>query len=916
MGAHLMHYPEIKSKLSLESVLSHYGIKYDSRGKALCPWHNDKTPSLQLYFNTNSWTCFSGKCKAGSGDVIDLIRLMEGCTPHEAILKAKTLVGQDIIVSRKQQSEQVSEEERTHLLSKAFVFFGNALKQTKAASAYLEKRGLFKGIYAQMPIEVGYNGARFHYRAGRRGLNEQEKATWIKLGMMKPLGTGEANRQTYQSWAKDCVVFPLKNKKHQVVSFYGRSVVDEGDQKHYYLKERQGLYPQYPSIEKRLILTESVIDTASLMVADIIDDEMGVLACYGTNGLTAEHVEAIKSCKNLLEVIFFFDGDSAGLSAIDKHSKQLAGLEKELTISKVNTPEGEDINSLHLGHEPTVFKHLLENRTVLHLAKGKSDNLFSFNGINNGNNNGAATKTAVSIEKGQLYTAEPQHILYENERLRLHIWGGIDTGSLAKLRISLHVELKGVDNKSFRDEVNLYSFSQVKRISRHISEQLGISTTYVSKVLADLTSQLESYRLKLKNAERKRPVDERIRLSPQQRAEAMKFLKSPKLLRKTLELIEQSGLVGQQKNGLLLFLLYLSRFFASPLHAIIFGKSGSGKTWLQTKISDCLPPEDLRVVTSLTENTLYYSPQGFWKHKVLVIEDLEGVYQAFLPLRELMSKQEISKFTTDKDRQGNNVQLLLKVEGPICISGATTKEWIYEDNANRSYLLHIDESKSHLATVMEYQRKEYAGLLNKKAQEKAQILLQNVQRLLSPITVINPYAEQLILPDKVFKKLRTNMHYLKLIQLITFYAQHSREVKKTAEGVAYIESTINDIAWANRLIKESLLRKSDELSGKLRSFFETLKTMMEAKDKSEQSFYAKQIRAALRMNPMMVNRYLRELEMRSYIRRIGGNRKTGYEYQIELWEEYEALQAGIDLMDKNLDKIKAKVNGQVATSQV
>ena len=132
----------------------------------------------------------------------------------------------------------------------------------------------------------------------------------------------------------------------------------------------------------------------------------------------------------------------------------------------------------------------------------------------------------------------------------------------------------------------------------------------------------------------------------------------------------------------------------------------------------------------------------------------------------------------------------------------------------------------------------------------------------------------------------------------------------------YIESTINDITWANRLIKESLLRKSDELSGKLRSFFETLKQMMKGKDKSEQSFYAKQIRAVLRMNPMKVNRYLRDLESRGYIRQIGGNRKTGYEYQIELWEEYQALQDGIDLMDKNLDKIKERVNEKATTPQV
>ena len=85
-------------------------------------------------------------------------------------------------------------------------------------------------------------------------------------------------------------------------------------------------------------------------------------------------------------------------------------------------------------------------------------------------------------------------------------------------------------------------------------------------------------------------------------------------------------------------------------------------------------------------------PKTYWKHKVLFIEDLEGVYNAFLALREFMSKQSITKLTTDKDAKGNNVQKVLTAEGPVCVSGATTMESIYEDNANRSYLLHVDES--------------------------------------------------------------------------------------------------------------------------------------------------------------------------------------------------------------------------------
>jgi DNA primase len=907
-----MEISEIKANLSLQTVLDYYKIKADANGKANCPWHDDKTPSLQFYFNTNTFTCFSSNCTAGSGDMIDVIKLQEKCNTHEALLKATELARGNALIlpnvapfqktqNQPEQTNESTDQDRIELLTKAFTFFGNANKQTQIAKDYLEARKLGAGFGKGQFLEVGFNGARYHYRGG---MNEQEAKLWEEMGMIRLLGSKSGDRNNYRSWAKDCIIFPLKNKRDQIVSLYGRSVANEDDQKHYYMTGRKGLYPSHPrGCVKQLILTESIIDAASLIVAGILTAELAVLACYGTNGLTAEHIKAIEASKEITEIIFFFDGDQAGVLAVDKHSQQLAGLNKSLIISKINTPEGEDINSIHQGHEKTVFTHLLENRTILKLAESKE---FSFSTEN---------LTPPSGVGGLFDSRNPEHIIYQTAELQIHIWGGIEKHNLSKLKISLHVALKADKSKTFRDEANLYSYAQIKKTTQNISESLGISSTYISQVMSDLTQKLESYRLTLKTEFNTEKKDEKPKLSPEETKEAMNLLQSPSLLRKTLKLIEESGLVGQQKNGMLLFFLYLSRYFDEPLHAIIFGKSGSGKTYLQTKISDCIPPEDLRVVTSLTENTLYYSPKGFWKHKVLMIEDLEGVYQAFLPLREMMSKQEISKFTTDKDSQGNNVQLLLKVEGPICVSGATTKEWIYEDNANRSYLLLIDESKDHLDQVMDYQRREYAGQIDKTGQQKAKIQLQNAQRLLRKVKVINPFAQELKIPEMVFKKLRTNNHYLKLIQIISYYCQFNREIKTDSEGTIFIETNLEDISWANRLIKESLLTKSDELSGNLRQFFEILKGIMNQRKESEKSFYAKEIRQQLRLNPMTVNRHLRDLEMRSYIRQIGGNRKTGYEYIIELWEEYADLQKGIELMDEQLEQIKKRLE-KVSVTQV
>ena len=68
----------------------------------------------------------------------------------------------------------------------------------------------------------------------------------------------------------------------------------------YYTKNRIGLYPGYPNRgTKKLILTESVIDTASLLNNKEITESYALLSLYGTNGLTAEHIHAIQQIESL-----------------------------------------------------------------------------------------------------------------------------------------------------------------------------------------------------------------------------------------------------------------------------------------------------------------------------------------------------------------------------------------------------------------------------------------------------------------------------------------------------------------------------------------------------------------------------------------------------------------------------------------
>ena len=877
----------IKSCLNILTVLHHYNLSANKNGMLKCPFHDDKDPSLKVYTNTNTFNCFGcGK----AGDQIEFIQLKEKCSKHEAIEKAKTLANPLYIKNTKpmEQADDKNLLPRLAVLGKVAQDSKASFKRTAKARDYLRERGLNPD-----KMEVGYIGTDFG-----KGWNKQLKESGLQLGILK-----ESRQDTIVPKFRNCVLFFTKNDKGQIIDIYGRSINPNGEGKHFYLNgKHQGIYPAYPEPgTKTIIFTESFIDCATLEQQEELTEQYRFISLFGTNGFTSEIEAATRDLAELEETIFFLDGDKAGKEAVNKISEKLLQLKPNLKVTAVETPEGEDINSLVQGHNPEILKHLINERKPLSNKKEKQGN-----------------DTEVPQEpeptEPELNTNNPDKITYSENPpgvghgLQFTIWGGIEKDNIHRLKINLLVQLKDDDFRYSQDDVNLYSNGQLQRYIKGAVEELEISTTILKTSIRILKSKIEEYRLKQIEQERKALKPKQYQMTKEEENRAMKFLKAKGLVKNTLSAIEKSGLVGEQKNGLLLYFLYLSRLFDEPLHAIIFGKSGSGKTYLQTKISECLPEKSVRTITSLTENTLYYSAKDFWKHKLLLIEDLEGVYNAFLPLREFMSKQSISKLTTDKDAKGNNVQKVLMVEGPICVSGATTQGSIYEDNANRSFLLHIDETMQHMKDVMNYQRKLQAGLINEQEQNQYRQILKNAQRLLRKVRVINPYAPELDIPDCVFKKLRTNMHYLKLIEIITFYHQYQREWKTDQEGKPYIETTLEDIELANWLVKDTLIRKSDELSGDLRGFFESLKHYLKNQEGTEEqtSFYAKEIRKTFRLHPQKLSRFLINLEKRGLIKLVSNNRQTGYEYQIISWNDYQLLKNDVDILDQILAKLKNK----------
>ena len=888
-----MELKEIKQRLSITEVLHHYSLKPDNNHRLHCPFHPDKTPSLQIYPKTNTYCCFSSNCTAGTGDQVQFIELMEKCTKHEALVKAASLAERHGSSNLPSQDDRLLQSETDNLdriavLTKVFGYYKKGLPLAKKAVEYLASRSISYKL-----TETAFNSGGLHVD----GKHPHLIASLVKYGLLKPLPAGG-----YTVWAKDCILLPLKNEDNKIVSLYGRSITDTQDNRHFYLKNREGLYPGYPKpATTKLIITESIIDAASLLEQKEIKSGYEVLSLFGTNGLTDEHIKAIQSLVQLEEIILMLNADAAGEAASEKHYSTLKSLLPEVKISKVELPEGEDVNSVLCTHDdPRVLVDLIEQRKDFFIS------------IENKNSDTIARPAVPQSTK--LDARNSELLIYDNCELYFEILGGIKITGLDRMKVTLKVQHKEKINQPQWYSIDLYNQGQREQTVNNVAETYEVSAQTTTQTFINLIQELENHRLQKMEALQPRP-EIKPELTAGQRQQAVNELKRSNLLQRTNQLIGMTGITGEDQNRLIAYLVYTVRKQIIPLHVMFLGSSGSGKTWLQERISDLIPEEDKIEITQITENALYYFKQHELKNKLLLIEDLDGAAGVFYPLRELQTKRRISKTVTLKDSKGNLKTITLTVEGPVCVSGCTTKEKIYDDNANRCILLYTDQTKDQDRRINDYQTKIAGGEINLERERQYKELFKNMQRVLRPIVVINPFAKYIELPEQVFKPRRTMTLLLGFIEAVTFYHQYQREVKKDNAGALYIETTIEDIQAAFSLLKDVLFSKSDELTKATRSFFELLKQHLT--ETSEQSFTPHQIRKAFRIEPRTLQRYIRELKQYGLIKTVSGfKHRRGFEYSVADGSEYTKLKSEIDdhleaIIEKIADTMKSTATATV-----
>jgi len=664
-------------------------------------------------------------------------------------------------------------------------------------------------------------------------------------------------------------------------------------EKHLYLKNRSGLYPNYPqAATTTLILTESIIDAATLLQHREITKDYEIVALYGTNGLTAEIKQAITELEQLEEVILFLDGDAAGRKATINHGTTLKEILPNIKISIVNTLENEDINSIAQGHEPNIFLDLLKNRTPFFYSTEKQQK------TSTEEKKQSTVPQTSNLAPQTLNTSNPNNIIYPTETATYYIKGGIRR-DLDSLKVTLVIEQPKATagNLKSRNKLDLYEDKQTEKISREAAEKLQLRADLIEQDLNILTDLLDNYR------EQAMPIDNKdenkqVIIPTVQKEKCLAFLKKPKLLENINELIGKSGVVGEINSRIFLFGIASTYKMENTLHALIQGTSGSGKTHLLATIMDFMPPEDTISLTRVTESSFYNYGEYELQNKLIGMEDFDGLEEkAELAFRELQSKGMISSSTSGKNEHtGQITGFVKKVFGPIASLSATTKGEIYEDNMSRCFLLSVDESPEQTQRIIKYQNEKAAGLIDTTKEKEIREFLRNCMRLLQPLEVVNPFANKIDLPNEAQKIRRLNDLFQSYVKQMTLLNQYQR--KKDVQGRLITDK--EDLKIAIAIMFDSIILKVDELDGSLRDFYEKLKKYVLAKGK-EYEFEQREIRQSFRISKTQMHRNINSLLELEYIAKTYVSQRNTFHYKIAYWDNMEALR----------NRIKSDLNNQL-----
>jgi DNA primase catalytic core len=927
----------LKSEVSVVRLAAARGVVLRRHGAGgdlvgLCPFHDDREPSLVVSPGKNLWHCL-GACQAG-GSVIDWVMRAEGVSFRHAVellradRPAPSGAAPRVVKSTvtKLPAPVAIDAEDEELLDQVVGYYHETLRESPKALSYLAGRGL--GDEAAMAhFRLGYADRTLGYRLP----NKQRAAGAAIRGRLQKLGL---YRESGHEHFNGCVVMPVTDASGRVVEIYGRKIaanLKPEIPRHLYLPgPHRGVWNvEALAGAEEVILCEALFDALTFWCAGLRQ----VTAAYGTAGLTDEHVEAFRAA-GVARVLIAYDRDEAGDRGAAKAAERLGAA--GIGAFRVEFPRGMDANEyagkvgppgrslgLVLRHarwmgpgepparratavpvpEPLAAKREEKREAAPAVAPDEVAEAavpalpappLAASPVASPPASPAAPEVPAEVREEEVV------ITLGDRRWRVRGLGknlSYDT---------LRINLLAARGPGFHvDTLDLYSARQRTAYAKAAAEELGVAEDQVKADLGRVLLKLEE----LQEEAIRRAVEPESKLpamTSEEREAALGLLADPGLAGRIVADLGRAGVVGEDTNKLLGYLAAVSRKLDRPLAVVVQSSSAAGKSVLVEAVLSLVPEEDRVAYSAMTGQSLFYMGEADLAHRVLSVAEEEGAERASYALKLLQSEGELTIASTGKDpATGRLVTHEYRVEGPVAIFLTTTAIDVDEELLNRCLVLSVDEAREQTRAIhrLQRERRTLAGLLARQERDGLARLHQNAQRLLRPLPVVNPYARELTFLDTRTRTRRDHEKYLTLIDAIALLHQHQRpvrEVEHRGRRVEYVEVALADVELANRLAHEALGRSLDELPPQTRRLLDLLDRMVteacerRGMERSDYRFTRKEVRRATGWGNTQLKVHLGRLEELEYlVVHQGGRGRTlvyelAYEAQAEAPERFLA----------------------------
>ncbi len=184
----------------------------------------------------------------------------------------------------------------------------------------------------------------------------------------------------------------------------------------------------------------------------------------------------------------------------------------------------------------------------------------------------------------------------------------------------------------------------------------------------------------------------------QARKQAHKLLRSLRFFNELLAALKKDGLVGEELNALVVFIVVVSRLLPRPLALFVRGVSSAGKNALVKQILRLIPRDAYREITSTSEAAWHYSKNDF-RHRVIYDQERDDAGRAARPMRLLISEDKLVKMVTEwvgGQRQARRYV----ARGPVASISTTNRNNIQVDDLNRHLSIFMDTSPEQTREIM------------------------------------------------------------------------------------------------------------------------------------------------------------------------------------------------------------------------